>query len=66
MQQQFRMTQQSCAEKVSYLYHVLDPTVRVLLNDRLDPDQGLHLSEDIRIKYSSAGVFTSDLKSLQV
>ncbi len=30
-------------EKVTYLDHVLDPTVGVLLNDRFNPDQGLHL-----------------------
>lgn len=30
-------------EKVTYLDHVLDPTVGVLLNNRFNPDQGLHL-----------------------
>lgn len=30
-------------EIVTNLNHVLDPTVGVLLNDRLNPDQGLHL-----------------------
>lgn len=31
-------------EAVTYLDHVLDPTVRMLLDDGLDPDQGLHLT----------------------
>lgn len=30
-------------EKVTYLDHVLNATVGVLLNYRLNPDQGLHL-----------------------
>ena len=29
--------------KVTYLDHVLNPTVGVLLNDRFNPDQRLHL-----------------------
>jgi len=32
-------------EVVTHLNHVLDSTMRVLLNDRLDPDEGLHLEQ---------------------
>lgn len=38
-------------EKVTYLDHVLDPTVGVLLNDRFNPDQGLHLRCKTHIFY---------------
>lgn len=36
-----------CVEEASYLYHVLDPTVRVLLDHGLNPDQGLHLADNM-------------------
>lgn len=44
-------------EKVTNLDHVLDPTVRVLLNDRLDPDQGLHLKREKKTHVSTM-IFT--------
>lgn len=50
-------------EKASNLNHVLNPTVRVLLDNRLNPDQGLHLKQKNHIDFKCTNVKRTTLNN---